>query len=127
MAGPTNPADDARIHPVAPLNWLGNLAEWARKSSEVINGIMQGRTNNRGTVTLTVTGTATPLLDPLIGADSVVSLQAVNEAARNLLPNVTSFTDGACVLHHSPASLSSSVSTTTGTKAVPIYDYVVWS
>ena len=88
---------------------------------------MNGSTNNHGTITLSVTGSATPLIDNLIDTGSTITLMAVNEAARNLLPNITSLTIGSCVLHHSPASLSSSASVTTGGGAVPIYNYVVWS
>lgn len=128
MAGsPTSPRQDAREHPIAPLSWAFSVTEWCRKLAETINEVQRGRTNNRGTITLTVTGTVTPLPDVNIDVNSVITLMASNEAARNLLPNITSLTEGACVLHHSPASLSSSVSVTVGGGAVPIYDYVVWS
>lgn len=125
---PTSPRKDARDHPVAPLNWHSKPGEWSRKLAEVLNGVMQGRTNNRGTISLTVTGSTTPLIDPRIDVNSVITLMAVNESARNLLPNIPSLTEGSCVLHHSPASLSSSASSTTsGGRGIPVYNYVVWS
>jgi len=125
---PTSPRKDARTHPTAPLTWSAKPVEWSRKLAEVVNGVMQGRTNNRGSISLTVTGSSTPLIDARIDVNSVITLMASNESARNLLPNITSLTEGACVLHHSPASLSSSASSTTaGGRGIPIYSYVVWS
>lgn len=127
MANPTSPRDDARTHPTAPLNWHSKPIEWSRKLAEVVNGLLQGQSNNRGSLTLTVTGSATPLIDPRIDVNSVIHFMPANEAARDRNLYVTSLTEGACTVNHIPASLSSSVSVTTGSKAVPIYNYTVWS
>ena len=120
---PENPQFSTRFHDVVPLTWRFDPNEWNRKTAEVANGIMQGRTNNRGRTTLSISGaggavTATPLVDPLVGADSVINFMPRTATAASLMPSlyVSSLTEGQCTLNH-PSTDS----------AAAIYDYVVWS
>jgi len=43
-----------------------------RAVAEIVNGIMDGKTNNTGTVTLAQSSTTTTLTDARIGIDSVI-------------------------------------------------------
>jgi len=121
MASPTSPRDSKRWHDPAPVSW-GNAREWSRKLAEVANGIMQGRTNNRGTITLSVSQaggavTQTPIVDPRIGTDSVLNFMATTASARSQgAVWISSLTDGGCTINH--------ISTDS---ADVIFDYVVWS
>lgn len=57
-----------------PPKYMPNPLEWLRRTVEVINGIMQGRTNNYGSVTLTanVGSTVVTLPDHKISIYSVI-------------------------------------------------------
>lgn len=44
----------------------------ARSTADVVNGVMNGKTNNTGTVTLRTSETSTTINDARIGADSVI-------------------------------------------------------
>ena len=53
-----------------------------RNVAEVVNGIMNGKTNNTGSITLATGGaTTTTLLDSRIGIDSKIILVATNEVS----------------------------------------------
>jgi hypothetical protein len=55
-----------------------------REVSEVVNGVLNGKTNNTGTVTLATGGaTTTTLYDPLISRDSKIILLPASAAANN--------------------------------------------
>lgn len=53
-----------------------------RAVRDVLARVMQGKTNNTGTVTLTASSTTTTLTDPRIGAESVVLLAPQTAAAK---------------------------------------------
>jgi len=122
QTGNSSPRATKRWHDPAPLNWHGKPPEWSRKNAEVINGVMQGRTNNRGTITLSVSQaggavTATPIVDPRIGIDSVLAFMPTNLNASTVTGlYVTSLSTGRCVLNH-PSQDSTAA----------IFDYVVFS
>lgn len=122
MANPTSPRASARAHDVAPVNWISRPNEWMRKLAEVTNGVMRGETNNRGTITLSVSQaggaiTKTPLLDDKIDVTSVVLFMAKSASARSQgAVWVSSLTKGQCTINH--------ISTDS---ADVIFDYVVWS
>ncbi len=48
------------------------IIEWQRQTVEVVNRVMDGKLNARGTVTLTADQATTTLLDRRIGPDSVI-------------------------------------------------------
>lgn len=53
-----------------------------RAVAEIVNGIMDGKTNNTGTVTLATGGaTSTTITDARIGADSVILLSAADDVS----------------------------------------------
>lgn len=112
---------DERWHPIAPENWH-NPKEQMRKTAEVVNGVLHGRMNNRGTITLSVSQaggavTATPLIDDRISPDAVVVFMPTTASARSQgALYVTSLTVGGCKLNHT---------STDSTDA--IFDYVVFS
>ena len=56
--------------PTAPRKWF-NVEEQVSRIADVVNQILKGKTNNTGTVTLTVSAATTILTDPRIGTDSV--------------------------------------------------------
>ena len=83
---------------------LLQLTEWQRLSAEVINGLMDGRDNATGTLTLAINVATTTLIDRRIGPDTIVDPVATtaNAAAEiatlfQTRPNVTR---GQAVLNH---------------------------
>jgi hypothetical protein len=52
-----------------------------RAVAEVVRGIMDGKTNNTGTITLTQSSTTTTLTDRRIGPNSVILFSPINEKA----------------------------------------------
>lgn len=52
-----------------------------RAVSEVVNGIMNGKTNNTGGITLNQGATSTTLTDSRIGANSVILFMPLNDHA----------------------------------------------
>jgi hypothetical protein len=70
-----------------------------RSISEVVNGLMQGRSNNTGQVELT-TGTSTTLTDSRITEDSVIVLTPTSSSATSSAAYVSSRTGGQAVIGH---------------------------
>mgnify|MGYP003655848407 FL=1 len=76
----TSPRLDARsAFRRAPLQWSDvddwrSLIEWLRDVATILNGVLQGKLNATGTVTLSASATSTTLTDIRIGADTVVHL-----------------------------------------------------
>jgi hypothetical protein len=75
-----------------------------RRMARVLHGVMNGKTNNQGTVTLAVGSATTALEDPRIGPESVVLLMPATASAAAELGNgtlyVSSRGDGAATLSH---------------------------
>ena len=116
MAGPTSPRDSKQWHDPAPLSW-SNPTEWSRKLAEVANGIMQGRTNNRGLITLSA-GTTTVLTDERLAGSSIITFMPVTAVGASLAAGtfVTALGKGTATLNHPTPS--------SGTQ---ILNYVIWS
>jgi hypothetical protein len=70
----------------------------------VVNGIMRGKTNNTGTVTLAANAATTTVLDPRIDGQTVMLLQATTANAAAEMGNGTIFwsvpTAGSVVINH---------------------------
>ena len=63
------------------LNWLGGTP---REISEVVNNLVEGKSNNTGEVTLAASGaTTTTIYDERIGYNSVILLMATSASAAN--------------------------------------------
>jgi hypothetical protein len=56
-----------------------------RQTAEIIRGIMDGKTNNTGEITLTQSSTTTTLNDRRIGGDSVILFMPLNDKAADEL------------------------------------------
>jgi hypothetical protein len=65
-----------------------------REVSEVVRGIMDGKTNNTGTIDLAAAGASTTTIyDDRIGYDSIILLMPVNSAAATAYPPYGAFQD----------------------------------
>ena len=53
-----------------PERWGGAIDEWCRKLAHGVNGILDGRTNNTGKVTLSAGAGNTAVTDLRVGASS---------------------------------------------------------
>ena len=91
-----------------------NLAPFGqdpRAVSEVVNGIMNGKTNKTGTVTLGTSVTSTVISDARIGADSVILFMPTNVNAATILSGgllyVSSRGKGTATITHPTTILSS--------------------
>ena len=83
------------------LNYSGGSP---REISEVVNNIMNGKTNNTGTVTLAVaSATTTTINDERIGYNSIITFMPTTANAASELTNlyVSAKTKGSATLTHS--------------------------
>ena len=81
-----------------------------RQVAEIVRGIMDGRTNNTGSITLAVGGaTSTTLTDPRIGYDSVILLSPVSVNASGFAVYISSNARGSAILSHAANSTASRV------------------
>ena len=96
-----SPRASGRSYPTPPRNW-SDLNEWCRKLAEAVIGIMDGKINATGSVTLTVSSATTTLSDRRIGANSVLLFMAAtsNAAAARSGLYVTARDDGSATLNH---------------------------
>ncbi len=118
----TSPRQSSRDFRVPPPAFYGDLddmlargdvkgvfqqiIEWQRLSNEATFGLMEGRHNGHGTVTLALSSATTTLLDRRIGANTKIHLEEIhaNAAAERgagglylTYPNVTK---GQAVINH---------------------------
>jgi hypothetical protein len=71
------------------LNWLGGTP---REISEVVNNLVEGKSNNTGDITLAASGaTTTTIYDERIGYNSVVLLMATTASAANAINDSTPY------------------------------------
>lgn len=83
------------------LNPLGSLP---REISEVVNGLMEGKSNNTGTITLAVaSATTTTINDERIGFNSVITFMPTTTNAASAMTNlyVSARAKGSATLTHS--------------------------
>lgn len=101
MAIPSPRASGRGFTP-APLDWPGNMRDWMRKSAEGVNGLLNGKINATGSVTLTNSSTTTTLTDLRIGPDSVILFSPrTADAKTEGIPAVTSQGKQIATLTHS--------------------------
>ena len=90
---------------------LPTFGQDPRSVAEVVNGIMNGKTNNTGTVTLGTSVTSTTLNDARIGADSVILFMPTNANAATIFAGgslyVSSRGKGTATITHPTTLLSS--------------------
>ena len=70
---------------------LAPFGQDPRAISEVVNGIMNGKTNNTGKITLNQSATSTQILDRRIGGDSVILFMPLNLRAAEELAHGAMF------------------------------------
>jgi len=90
----------------APLTPAYNSpAEFIRRVVFAVNLILEGKTNNTGSVTLTVSSLTTTLTDRRIGTNSVVVLSPSNELGGGEVGvYVDTYGKQTCTIHHGSAS-----------------------
>lgn len=69
----TSPRSTGRQFDTAPLEW-GNVTEWLRMVSSIVNDIMDGKINATGDLTLAASSATTTLTDRRIGPGSYIGL-----------------------------------------------------
>lgn len=91
-----SPRASTSSHSLAPLHWPGPkdlseavAADWIRKIVGVINGLMVGRYNAVGTVTLAASVASTTLTDLRIGRETLVLLTPTTANASAEIGNGT--------------------------------------
>lgn len=78
-----------------------------RAVAEIVNSIMNGKTNNTGSVTLaTGSATSTTITDARIGVGSVILLSPTYDIGTEN-PYISSITNGSAVISH-PANVTAS-------------------
>lgn len=64
-----------------PPSSLPGWREWALRLVDVVGGVLAGKLNATGAVTLTASATETTIVDPRLGASSVVLFMPVTASA----------------------------------------------
>jgi hypothetical protein len=104
---PSGPAT-ANPHQLAIL--LGIVVRWLWDAHDVVNGIMRGKINSTGSLTLAANAETTVFHQPLIGGSSVILLQpATANAAAELAGGRLYFDvpgNGSVVIHHQNSAAS---------------------
>ena len=97
-----SPRANARSHPVPPIDWPGKEEEWIRLIVNVVRGIMDGKINAIGTVTLTASSATTTLTDIRVGPDTVILFMPTTANAAGALSGlyVSARTEGSATLTH---------------------------
>lgn len=88
--------------PVPPVDYSTNIPEWCRKIARSVIGLMDGKHNATGSVTLTANAATTTLSDRRLTATSVVTFMPKTANAAGALGGlyVTGRTNGSCTLNH---------------------------
>jgi hypothetical protein len=73
-----------------------------RSVAEIVNGIMNGKTNNTGRITLTQSSTTTTLTDSRIGVDSVILFTPLSDHAATEMAHlyISAQTNGSATITH---------------------------
>lgn len=84
----------------APLSWA-SVTEYLRMMAKIVNGILDGKINATGSVTLTANAATTTLSDRRIGADSVIGFTPLTANAKaEGIPYVTAQVNETATLNH---------------------------
>jgi len=79
------------------LNYMGSNP---REVAEVTNGIMNGKTNNTGSVTLRASNTTTTITDERLGFDSIILLSPLSANAAAQTPYISTKAKGSVIITH---------------------------
>lgn len=95
----TSPRSGASGYRLPPLDWY-DPTEWLREVSKAVRGVMDGKINATGSITLTASSATTTLSDRRIGAGSVILFMPTTANALADMPYVTGRADGVATLNH---------------------------
>ena len=81
------------------LNWQGGTP---REVSEIVNNLVEGKSNNTGDFTTTQSTTTSTIYDERIGYNSVILFTPMNDKAASEMSNlyVQTLNKGSAVIHH---------------------------
>jgi hypothetical protein len=81
------------------LNWQGGTP---REVSEVVNNLVEGKSNNTGDFTTTQSSTTSTIYDERIGYNSVILFTPMNDKAASEMASlyVQTLNKGSAVIHH---------------------------
>jgi hypothetical protein len=92
--------------PVPPPDYTANVPEWCRKIARSVIGLMDGKHNATGTVTLTASATSTTLTDRRLTASSVIAFMPRSNNAATAMTGlyVSARTNGSATLSHASSN-----------------------
>lgn len=92
--------------PIPRRDGAGDVTAWVRSIADVVIGLMNGRSNNIGSVTLTASATSTTLTDPRISMQSVIEFmpKTANAATAKTSMYVTNRGNGAAKINHASSN-----------------------
>ncbi len=81
------------------LNWQGGTP---RQVSEIVNNLVEGKSNNTGDFTTTQSSTTSTIYDERIGYNSVILFTPMNDKAASEMASlyVQTLNKGSAVIHH---------------------------
>lgn len=81
------------------LNWQGGTP---REVSEIVNNLVEGKSNNTGDFTTTQSTTTSTIYDERIGYNSVILFTPMNDKAASEMANlyVQTLNKGSAIIHH---------------------------
>lgn len=73
-----------------------------RSVAEIVNNLVEGKSNNTGEFSTTTSATSTTLNDERIGFNSVILIMPLSANSANELKDIyfDNFTTGSCTVHH---------------------------
>ena len=87
------------------LNWQGGTP---REVSEIVNNLVEGKSNNTGAFSTTTSTTTTTLNDERIGFNSVIVIMPLDSNSAAELKDIyfDNFAKGSCTVHHGSHGVS---------------------
>ena len=88
------------------LNWQGGTP---REVSEIVNNLVEGKSNNTGEITLAASGaTSTTISDERIGFNSVILFMPLDHDSSAEIKDIyfTNFAQGSCTVNHGSHAVS---------------------
>ena len=81
------------------LNWQGGTP---REVSEIVNNLVEGKSNNTGDFSTSTSSTTTTLYDERIGYNSVILFMPLDHDSSQELKDIyfTNFAKGSCTVNH---------------------------
>ena len=95
----------ARSDMYRKLPWTGGDP---RSVAEIVNNLVEGKSNNTGSFSTAVSTTTTTLSDERIGFNSVISFMPLDHLSSQELKDIyfDNFAQGSCTVHHGSHGVS---------------------